>query len=93
MIAKEDILLFGRYKYDLPFIGSYQGMRYKIVHKKPAEGEENIFNIDIWPEPFCYEKTDESKIIKTTFPYSEESYNQIVPYLNKVYEENQDLWN
>lgn len=89
MIESKDILPYGRYAYGQPFIGSYKGMKYKIVHPKKDE----YFYVEIWPGPYCYEKTDESKFIKTTFLYGEEGYNQLVPYLNSVYEEHQDMWN
>lgn len=82
MITKDDILSFGRYKYKQPFFGSCNGMRYKIVHPKVEEGEPDLFHVDVWPEPNCYEKTDESLIVKTTFPFGEEGYEQVLEYLN-----------
>lgn len=92
MVQQKDILPFGRFKYTQPYSGSCDGMRYNIVHKKPAEDEEDLIYVDVWPEPLCYDKVDESLIIKTTFPYGEDGYNAIIPYLNDVYEKNRDMW-
>ena len=92
MITAEEILPFGRFKYALPFTGSHNGMRYKIVHPKPNEGEENLIYVDVWPGPLCHDKADQASFIKTTFPYSKEGYDEILPYLNKLYEDNMDKW-
>lgn len=80
-----DILPFGRFKYSQPFTGSYKGMRFQIVHPKPAEGEENLIYLDIWPEPFCFEKTDDELKIKKIFPYSKEGYDEMIAYLEETY--------
>lgn len=92
MVTKEHLLPYGRFKYAKPFTGSCEGMRYKIVHPKPSEGEENLIYVEVWPGPNSYENTDPSLITKTTFPYSEEGYNQILPYLNQVFEERKSEW-
>lgn len=86
MITSEDILPFGRFKYPQPYTGSLKGMRYKIVHPKPAEGEENLIFVEVWPGPNCYEKTDDELKEKVTFPYSKEGYDAIIPWLNEMYE-------
>lgn len=90
MISSEDILPYGRFKYSQPYTGSYQGMRYKIVHPKPEEGAENLIFVEVWPEPNCYEKTDDEQKIKTSFPYSKEGYDEIIPWLNEIYESFKD---
>ena len=38
--------------------GSYQGMRYVFMKE-----EENLV-VYIWPEPYCFEKTDDEKKTK-----------------------------
>lgn len=92
MITEKDILPYGRFKYALPYTGSCNGMRYRIVHPKPAEGEENLIYVDIWSGPLCYEKADSSTFIKKTFEYSLEGYNEILPYLNSVYSRDKKKW-
>lgn len=92
MINENDILPFGRFKYPQPYTGSCKGMNFRIVHPKPAEDEENLFYIDIWKGPNCFEKTDETEFIRTTFVYSKEGYDEILPYLNRMYSENIEKW-
>lgn len=92
MIGEGDILPYGRFKYSQPYAGSYQGLRYKIVHPKPAEGEENLIHVEIWPEPNCREKTDESLIEKQSFPYSEDGYRDMIVYLNEMYDSHKGIW-
>ena len=92
MINSDDILPYGRFKYSLPYSGSCKGMRYRIVHPKPAEGEENLFYIDIWMGPYSYDKSDSSTFIKKTFEYSQEGYNEIIPYLNEIYSQYKERW-
>ena len=93
MIEPSDISSFERYKYDSPFTGSYKGMRFRIVHPKKVEGEEDLILVDVYPGPYCFEKTANELKQRTTYPYSVEGYEQIVPYLNKYYEEHRDMWN
>lgn len=85
MMTTSEILPFGRFKYPQSFSGSFKGMRYKIVHPKPGEGEENLFYVETWPEPYCYEKTNPEEIYKTTFEYSKDGYDQIIPFLNEMH--------
>lgn len=80
-----EILPFGRFKYSQPFTGSYKGMRFKIVHPKPAEGEENLIYLNIWPEPLCFEKTDDELKINKSFQYSKEGYDEMVSYIEETY--------
>lgn len=82
MFDEKDILPYGRFKYSQPYTGSKDGMRFKIVHPKPAEDEENLIYVETWPEPYCYEKTADELKKKTTFEYSEEGYESMISYLN-----------
>ena len=52
----------------------------------PAEGEEKLICVEVWPGPNCYEKTDDELKIKTSFPYGKEGYDAIIPWLNELYE-------
>ncbi|MCR5733902.1 MAG: hypothetical protein K6G22_04760 [Lachnospiraceae bacterium] len=87
MIEKKQILSFNYYNSKKPFTGSDDGMRYRII-KEGEDTEESSANflVSVWPEPFCYEKTDKDKIIETTLPFSEEGYEAIVPYLNGIHD-------
>ncbi len=48
--------------------------------------KEDRFLVSVWPEPYCYEKTDKEKIIERTFPYSEEEFNGFADYLNGMHD-------
>lgn len=87
MSEEIDLLPFGRFSKPQPYFGSYKGMRYRVAHPKPAEDEESLIYVDVWPEPLCYEKADEAGMIKKTFAYSKDGYDQIVPYLAELYSE------
>ena len=94
-IESKDILSFNFYTYGQAYTGSKDGMRYRIKmdkreHELPpdaAEGDkppvEKYFSVAIWPEPLAYDITEESKIVKTEYPFTEESYKAIIDYLNE----------
>ena len=92
MIDKTDIASFERFKYDSPFTGSYKGMRFRIVHPKKVEGQEDVIHVDVYPGPYCFEKTPDELKVHTTYPFSVDGYEEIVSYLNRYYEENMDKW-
>ncbi|HOO28484.1 MAG TPA: hypothetical protein PLU43_08460, partial [Lachnospiraceae bacterium] len=85
MIDRKQILSFSHYKKGKAYTGSQKGMRYRI-QKKESKGEEQ-FCVDVWPEPFCFEKTDQKQITEAVFSFSEEGYEQVLKYLNDRYEE------
>ena len=88
MIESDDILSLNFYNYGNPFTGSYQGMRYRIIKQKEAKDEEGQILkeegllVTIWPEPFAYEKTEETLKISQLFPFSEEGKVQVIEWLN-----------
>ena len=88
MIDRNQILSFNHYKKGKAYTGSHTGMRYRIV-KEPAatEDDNDKFLVEIWPEPFCYEKTDKEKIVVQRFPFTEDGYQEILKYLNESLEE------
>lgn len=93
MIEQSDILSFGRYtRYSQPFSGSYKGMRFMIQHPKAAEGEDDVFKIAIWPEPYGIDNTDEEDIIRNEMMFSEDNFYKILTYLNEMYELYRERW-
>ncbi len=92
MIETFDIASLDRYKHNSPFTGSYKGMRFRIIHPKKTDDEEYVIIVDVYPGPYCFEKTVDDLKVRTTYPYSMEGYEQIVPYLNNYYEEHKDMW-
>lgn len=86
IITKEDILSFNHYKKGKPFTGSYKGMRFRIA-KEEAKDEDDTdkFRVDVWPEPFCYEATEDDKKTVQRFAFTDEGYNDVIRYLNDIW--------
>ena len=75
---------------------SFGGMRYlvkKILVEVPDQDESEEVQKEpklqgiIWPEPFCFEKTDSSLYIKNEFQYTEEGLDECYEWLCNTYEE------
>ncbi len=82
MTEQKQLLSFNYYKKGKPFTGSDSGMRYRIA--KEGEEEEACFLVSVWPEPYCYEKTDREKITEVRRPFTKESFEGIAEYLNEM---------
>lgn len=72
------------------YTGSMKGMRYRL--QKTGEKPEQKILVHIWPEPFCFEKTEEDKKISQEFEFSQAGKEQIVAWLNRQYQEKKQLW-
>lgn len=79
------------YDYGLPFLGSYKGMCYRLarnplqdVHSQSAEKRADAtLMATIWPEPFSYNNTEDSKKESKEFPYTTEGKEEAVAWLNE----------
>ena len=67
-------------------IGSDTGMRYML--KKSGES----IVVTIWPEPYCYAKTPESKKIRKEVPLSTEGVEEAREWLNEQHNKMKELW-
>lgn len=91
MISNEDILSLNYYNYGNPFTGSYQGMRYRIIKQKAVKDDDGNtvqpegFQVVLWPEPFSFEKTDDTLKTVQLFPFSEEGKQQAVNWMNEFW--------
>ena len=98
LISEKDILSFNFYTYGQPFFGSYRGLRYRIQMVKrelplPEGAEEGtkpetekLFTLDLWPEPFAFDKTEPEKIRHSEYPFNKENYEKIISILNEAIE-------
>ena len=64
-----------------PFTGSYQGMRYRIEKTETPIAEDSdekktVLGVCIWPQPFCYDKTEETEKTRETFEFTPEGLSQ-----------------
>ncbi len=71
-----------------PFIGSMNGMRYKLW-----KSDDDTMGGCIWQEPSCFEKTEE--VLKTyeTFPMTKDGCAEAVAWLNEQLVKRAEIWN
>lgn len=72
------------------YTGSMDGMRYML--KKKTVEEETKLEVIIWPEPYCYARTEEAKKQRITFPFTPEGVEEAADWLNEQYSMQQQLW-
>jgi len=68
------------------FTGSDRGVRFWIgkteVLTKDSESEkEFVLRVILWPEPFAFKHTNDSKKTERDFPFSEEGLDQIYQWI------------
>lgn len=88
------------YEHAQPYFGSYRGMRYRIARSPmedvfltpPDQKGEAEFEVIIWPEPFCFEATEDEKKTTKTFPFTVEGKEQMIDWLNEQYESRIEEW-
>ncbi|MFI3176977.1 MAG: hypothetical protein R3Y67_05735 [Eubacteriales bacterium] len=67
------------------FHGSMNGLRYRLhCHK---EEDETTLEACIWPEPFCYDKTEETLKMTSEHAFSEKGLGEAIDWINERYEE------
>ena len=71
-----------------PYSGCHNGMRYYMQ----ATEDKKDFVVTVYPEPFCFEKTSDSKKESETFPITEDGMDNAIKWLYEKYEEKQDYW-
>lgn len=89
MIDKEKFHVFNYIKKE-EYTASMDGMRY-MLKKKETEGESRLEAV-IWPEPYCYAKTEEEKKQRKEFPFSPEGVEQAADWLNEQYKTRISFW-
>ncbi|NBJ94007.1 hypothetical protein [Parablautia muri] len=89
MIDKEKFHVLNYIKKE-EYTASMDGMRYML--KKKETGEESRLEAVIWPEPYCYAKTEEEKKRRKEFPFSPEGIKQAADWLNEQYKTRVSFW-
>ncbi len=82
MIDKERFHVFNYVKKE-EYCGSMDGMRYML--KKKVQDTETCLEVIIWPEPYCYAKTEEEKKKRKDFAFSPAGVEDAVDWLNEQY--------
>lgn len=70
---------------------SFKGMRYQ-VQGVSKEDDEKVLQADVWPEPFCYEKTPLDFHTVKEFEYSEDGLDKVYGWICEQYEARKDEW-
>ena len=89
MIDKEKFHVLNYIKKE-EYCGSMDGMRYMLRKKEKEEGA--ALEVVIWPEPFCYAKTEEEKKQHREFEFTSEGVSEAAEWLNQQYTEQKSLW-
>lgn len=89
MIEKEKFHVLNYVKKE-EYSASMEGMRYMLRKKEAEEG--TCLEVIIWPEPYCYAKTEEAKKQRRDFPFSAEGVMEAADWLNEQYVEQKPLW-
>lgn len=83
MVKKDQILSLEYYRYKGMFSGSFKGMRYRI--EKITKGEEDFFEVYVWPEPYNFEMTSKEVMKEKNFPFTDEGRESVVNWINENY--------
>ena len=75
-MIRDDLFSFAFIKKS-PFHGSFAGLRYRIAPR------DKVLEVCIYPEPFDFEHTDESRKEYRMFPFTPEGYEQAGIYLEE----------
>ena len=63
-IKDTDIYKLNYFTYNRAFTGSYGNMRYRLIRKKDEE-EEAVLSAAVYPQPYCWEETEDEKKANT----------------------------
>lgn len=93
MLTYDDALNLNYYK-KTTFTGWMNGMRFLIKREEPVikeatedtpeEKGEPIFHAWIWPGPYIFDLTDDSKKTDNTFQFTDDGKKQCVDWINEV---------
>lgn len=91
MLTRADFLSLNFVKKE-DYAGSYQGLRY-MLHQEDVEDEKKL-RAYIWPEPFCFEATEDEKKLSELFEFSEDGLAKAIDWMNAHYEQVKNTqWN
>lgn len=89
MIDKEKFHVLNYVKKE-EYSASMDGMRYMLKKKDTEEGSK--LEVIIWPEPYCYFKTEEKNKQRMEFDFTTDGVLQAADWLNEQYISQKPLW-
>ena len=70
-----------------PYTGSFGDQRFKLEKYVPAEGEDAVLRLWLWPGPLCFEKTEEDKKSFSDYSMDQAGLDSAVDRLMEMQEE------
>ena len=70
-----------------PYTGSFGDQRFKLEKCVPAEGEDTVLRLWLWPGPFCFDKTEEEKRSFIDYSMDQAGLDAAVDHLMEMQEE------
>ncbi len=70
-----------------PYTGSFGDQRFKLEKYVPAEGEDAVLRLWLWPGPLCFEKTEEDKRSFNDYSMDQAGLDSAVDRLMEIQEE------
>lgn len=80
-----DIYKLNYFTYKKAFTGSCGSMRYRIIRQEKEE--EAVLQAAVYPQPYCWEETEDEKKQIREFSFSEEGRTAMIEWLNQKTEE------
>lgn len=81
-IQDTDIYKLNYFTYKKAFTGSRGKMRYRIIRQEKEE-ETVVLQAAVYPQPYCWEETEDEKKQIREFPFSEEGRAGMIEWLNQ----------
>lgn len=85
IIQNDEIYKLNFFNYKRAFTGSKGNMRYRIIQKEREE--KKIFEAAVYPQPYCWEETEEGKKQKKEFSFCETGRMEMIEWLNQKLKE------
>lgn len=91
MLDPDRIMSLAFLDYGGEMTGDHYGMRYMM--KKEGEKPDFVIKAYVWPEPFCFDKTDKGLMFEKEFEFSKEGRLEAISWFEEMYNNKKDIWN
>ena len=88
-MERSDFYSFEHYEYGEPYLGSCKGVRFRLAMEPlknvkfvpPDKRDPAVFLATVWPEPYCWDKTDDSLKESREFPFTPDGLDDAVAWI------------
>ena len=70
----------------------YRMKKVDVLVNEDSEETTTRLSVYIWPQPFCFEKTDDSLKTEHLFDFSSDGITCAVDWLNQMYDNEKKRW-